>query len=139
MHRAERYLERVYFGYDQRQFYVRFDLAKGQRKSHTSGGSIQLWFVAPADLRLSCALDEAGKWQCRVLRSPIQDLQPGFAGARILEIGIPLDALGIRQSDEVRFFVSVLEKENELERFPSSGFLVVPVDPWGLDQRDWVV
>jgi hypothetical protein len=81
----------------------------------------------------------AAGWRCALSGSQGAEQQPSVAGGKILEIGIPLKALGLQEADEVRFFVVLSDQDRELERFPSTGFLVVPVDPWELDQQEWIV
>jgi hypothetical protein len=60
-----------------------------------------------------------------------------FAAVQVIELALPLDALGVLKPAEVTFFISVLDNGRELERLPSTGLLTVPADPWGLDQQEW--
>jgi alpha-amylase/alpha-mannosidase (GH57 family) len=137
MHQTVRYLEKVFFGYDTRMFYLRLDVSGGLQKVPPQV-SVRLHFISPKDCLL--AIERAGgKWECKVFQCPVPDQTPAAAGGKILEIGVPLKALGIEEPDEVRFFVALLDEDRELERFPSTGFLVVPVDPWGLDRLEWTV
>ena len=139
MHRTQRHLDKLFFGYDVRNFYLRLDLAFLGHGTSPSGISLRVQFVSPAECSLLLAPDESGKWQGTITRSAVPHASAEVAADRIIELGIPLDALGIRSSSEVRFCVSVLEGDHEVERFPSSAFLAVPVDPWGLDEREWIV
>jgi len=50
-----------------------------------------------------------------------------------------LEALRIQKPSEVSFFISILENDREMERFPETGVLTVLTDPWGLDQQEWIV
>ncbi len=137
MHRVVRFLEKVYFGYDENQFYMRLDFTGGLPKL-PSGVSVRLRFLSPQDCRLTLERVD-GKWDCSAFTSPAPDHSPEVAGGKILEIGIPLKALGIEGHGEVRFFVALCEKDQEVERFPSTGFLAVPVAPRGLDEQEWMV
>ncbi len=137
MHQTVRYLAKIYFGYDASQFYLRLDVI-GELQKLPPAVSVQAHFVSPKDCLLE--IDRSGgPWACRAFQSSAADLKPTVAGGKILEIGVPLKALGIEEPDEVRFFITLLEKGRELERFPSTGFLVVPVDPLGLNQQEWIV
>ena len=80
-----------------------------------------------------------GQWGCSSFTPQIPGRTPTAAGGRILEVGVPLKALGLEGPDQVRFFIMLVEGDRELERFPSNGFLLVPVDPLGLDPQDWMV
>jgi hypothetical protein len=139
MHRTERYVQKVFFGYDRRQFYLRLDLTANHQEKLPPAASFRIHFAAPRDLVLVLNRNESKAWNCSWLR-PLDSLQPpAFAGAKILELGIPLETLQVQSPAEVRFFVVVFDGDRELERFPSRGLLVVPVDPWGLDQQQWMV
>jgi alpha-amylase/alpha-mannosidase (GH57 family) len=137
MHQVVRRLEKVFFGYDASRFYLRLDFTGGMINLPAQL-SVQVHVLSPRESLLK--IDRSGgEWGCSAIPAPVADQKPAAAGARILEIGVPLKALGIEEPDEVRFFVTLLDNDRELERFPSTGFLVVPVDPWGLDQQEWMV
>jgi alpha-amylase/alpha-mannosidase (GH57 family) len=137
MHRVVRHLEKIYFGYDASQFYVRLDFTGGLKKLPPEV-SVQISILSPAECRLT--IDRSGgAWGCGAFAAPVPDQTPSAAGGKILEIGIPLRALELKEPDEIRFFVTLLENNREVERFPSIGYLVVPVDPFGLDPQEWVV
>ncbi len=137
MHQTVRFIEKVFFGYDSSRFYVRLDIAGGL-KNLPPQMSVQLHFVSPRQYRMEAERID-GTWKGTASPSPPPGGEPTAAGGRILEAGVPLDALGISEPDEVRFFITLREGERELERFPATGFLVVPLDPWGLDQEEWLV
>ncbi len=137
MHRVVRHLEKLFFGYDKSWFYVRLDFTNGL-KSMPPQLSFQLHFLSPKACRMTITR-AGGGWECTEFICAIPDLAPATAGGKILEAGVPLAALGIGEPDEVRFFVTLMEEDREVERFPSTGFIVVPVDPAGLDQEEWLV
>jgi hypothetical protein len=139
MHRSQRFLEKVYFGYDSKNFYLRLDLEQLRRRNFPPTSSVQVTFNSPRELSFSLAMDAGRKWQCVILKSPIPNTTPAFGGDKILELAVPLEMVGIEKPSEVRFSVSVWEGGHELERFPINGILAVPIDPWGLDQREWFV
>jgi len=140
MHRTERCLEKVYFGFDVRRFYLRIDLTtEWQREIIPAEHSVQIQFVSPREFVVLLEFREARTWRCRVLRSAVEGFSPEFAGGRILELAVSLEEMGVDKPEEVRLAVSTLEKGRELERFPSQGFVAVTIDPWGLDQREWMV
>ena len=137
MHQAVRYLEKVFFGYDTSQFFVRLDFAGGLKKLPPQV-SVRLHFRSPGECVLT--MERAGgQWGCSSFTPQIPGRTPTAAGGRILEVGVPLKALGLEGPDQVRFFIMLVEGDRELERFPSNGFLLVPVDPLGLDPQDWMV
>jgi alpha-amylase/alpha-mannosidase (GH57 family) len=140
MHRSERCIEKVFFGYDEHRFYLRIDLTtEWLRGIIPASHSLQVQLVSPREFLMMLEYDQARTWQCRVLRSAVEGFAPEFAGARILELAVPLEELGVNKPEEVRFSVSTFDKGRELERLPAHGFLAVTVDPWELDHREWLV
>jgi hypothetical protein len=139
MHRTDRFLDQVFFGFDRRQFYLRIDLTAAKMPEFPLTCSIHLQFVSPEECRLVLERAEEHAWRCSAIRWPLPDRLPGFAARNFLELGIPLEALGVREPADVAFFLSVLDDGHELERFPSAGFLSVRTDPWNLDQHEWIV
>lgn len=137
MHQVVRHLEKVFFGYDAASFYLRLDFAGGLAKLPPKA-SVQLHFQAPKECRMAVARS-GGSWSCVSYSSAVPEEAPSAAGGKILEIGVPLKALGVDGPDEVRFFAAIMEDGRELERFPSTGFLVVPVAPSGLNEQEWMV
>jgi alpha-amylase/alpha-mannosidase (GH57 family) len=140
MHRTRRYFEKVYFGYDARFFYVRIDPA-GVHQGAPASGTFHVHFASPADCLYAISRNSAGeKWECRTLRSPLlPEVAPGFGGDRILELAVPLEALGVGKPAQLQFAVAAMDGDRELERFPRGDYIAVMVDPWGLDDREWVV
>ncbi len=139
MHRITRCLDKVFFGYDTRSFYIRIDFADRRRSPLPQRCAIQLEFLSPKRGRLTLDRDETGIWRCGDASASPDALTADFSVGKILELAIPLEALGILEAQEVRFFVALLDQQRELERFPAIGFLSVPVDPWQLDDHEWFV
>ncbi len=140
MHRNERCIERVYFGFDKSRFYLRLDLtASWRRGALPLELALQIHFASPMDVLLALRLDDAGDWGCEVLRASVQEVAVEFCAGRTFELGIPLEDLGIYKPEEARFAISACEKDRELERFPAHSFLAVMVDPWGIGQQEWMV
>jgi alpha-amylase/alpha-mannosidase (GH57 family) len=139
MHRTDRFFEKVFFGFDLENFYVRIDVSPDKLLELPSGYSVNLQFTFPRDCSVSLEKNEKGEWACRTVNWPASCRSPLFAVKKILELGIPTEALGLREPVEVTFFILALEDKREVERFPSSGFLKVLTDPWSLDQQEWIV
>lgn len=139
MHRVEAYLEKVYFGYDTSRFYIRLDLDPDYRDSFPESGLLRIQFASPRECQLVIRRDGQRDWQCHWQDSPSGIEPPSFAADRILELGVSLEMLGIDAPGALRFFILVLEGNQEMERFPRNDFLHVRVDPWGLNHQEWIV
>ncbi len=136
MHRTERQIEKVFFGYDDSRFYLRMDLRDLREGKFPPEWSLQLHFQDPSECLIAIGRDEQSRWQCEAVGSAVPSLPADLGVDRIVEVGIPLEALGIVKHGEVRFFVALSERGRELERFPANGSLGVTVDPWELDKQE---
>jgi len=139
MHKMNRWMEKIYFGYDLRKFYLRIDLAGLKHGQFPAAACVRVNFVSPETLILSLERDDQKRWKHSVLKCSRSSPEVEFAGAAILELGVELDALNISAPEEVRFYLSVIEDGQDIERFPPYGFFEIPVDPWSLDAEEWMV
>jgi hypothetical protein len=139
MHRTHRYIGKIFYGYDTEAFYLRIDFDSSARAALPLRCHLQLQFIAPKRGLLTLERGAQGAWQQRNTGEPDGMLPASFAAGKILEIAIPLEALGIHKPEDTRFCVTVLDEDRELERFPSIGFLGARVDPWELDHQEWIV
>jgi alpha-amylase/alpha-mannosidase (GH57 family) len=139
MHKTSKCIEKIFFGYDVRAFYLRVDLVGLKHRNLYQALSVEVHFVSPETLIMNLKRDDQKQWSHCVLNSSRPSPAVEFAGDTILEIGVALDALNIRKPEEVRFYLSILENEQEVERFPPFGFFEIPVDPWSLDAEEWMV
>ncbi len=139
MHRTETFLEKIFFGFDKHSFYIRIDPAPIKIAELPPTCAIQVQFKTPIACSLALEYKKNHEWICRLIHWPLLDSVPRFAGYKILELGIPLEALGLGDPVDVTFFVVVLDNEREMERFPPTGFFVVHADPRSLEQQEWIV
>jgi len=139
MHRTDRYLDKVFFGFDLQCFYIRIDPVSEKMTEFSTAISLEVQFASPEECRLALEYTGRNSWSCRTIQWPLPDRQPRFAGNKILELGIPLEVLGVSEPIEVAFFMRLLDNGREVERFPAYGFLSVRTDPWSLDEQEWIV
>ena len=139
MHRISQHIEKVFFGFDKLNFYLRIDFSSPGRAPLPPRCTLQIQFILPRRGVLTLERDETSAWHCSASEGGAEVLRAEVGAGKILELAIPLAALGVHQPQEAQLFISVLEAGRELERFPSIGFLSVKVDPWQLDNQEWMV
>jgi alpha-amylase/alpha-mannosidase (GH57 family) len=139
MHRTDRLLEKIYFGFDLRFLYMRIDLVPGTIAAFPLTAAIHISFASPQKCSVMLERTEQGAWRCTPTVWPVPALIPAFEAGTILELGFPLEALGLQAAADVTFSILITENGHEIERFPSTGLLTVPVDPWELDRQEWIV
>jgi alpha-amylase/alpha-mannosidase (GH57 family) len=139
MHRTERLLEKIYFGFDLKSLYLRIDLAPDAISTFPFTSAIQIRFAFPHECILMLERTEHTGWRCTPALWPVPESVPTLAADKILELDFPLNALGVQKATDVTFSISIVDNGHEMERFPLTGLLTLPVDPWGLDQQEWLV
>jgi alpha-amylase/alpha-mannosidase (GH57 family) len=143
MYHSERFVEAVHFGCDVRNFYLRVDF---RRKSKPpSNGVLRVTFIQPHHRAIVVSRLRRGQPACE-LWDTNPDAAPKKLGQikdirfeEIIELAIPLSALGWSQREEVAFFVRLLEGELELERLPDLGALSFTVPDEKFELENWRV
>jgi len=125
----------IRFGFDANNLLVRVDLAEPMRQALADGVEFDIAFVEPAGLRVAVAGGRRGAVATMQRREPsgrwaeVDHVKPGVAADDVLEVAVPLDALGGRPSgssalargrgDTLSFFIAVTRAGVEVTRYPS--------------------
>ncbi|HYK91687.1 MAG TPA: glycoside hydrolase family 57 protein, partial [Acidobacteriota bacterium] len=99
MHRAERQIEKVFFGFDTSRFYLRIDLKDLKEGKFPPGRALQVRFLAPTEYFIDLTRDEHRRWHCTTVRALSPDFTTEMGADKIIELGMPLQALGISKPD----------------------------------------
>jgi len=149
-------LEQIFFGYDGPNLCVRIDLYEkpalpqlpGSGKTglrQLSVASVALCFtdlsdtlLGDAGMTLALSPRDAGR---PVLGGPWKKSGPHAVEAAwddILEIKIPFAALGLKEGQELSFYVALTSAAGAIERFPKTCMLQLLVPPEDADEQDWM-
>jgi len=110
------------FGLGPDSLFLRLDLAEIPRQSGEL--TVELWLEGRAEPAAVIRFDPDGG-------AAVADPAVHAAQGRIIEIGVPLETLGLRRGQDAPFFVRLLQSGSAVQRFPASGSipLAVPADP----------
>ena len=112
MFRSDRILAKIHFGSDDRALYLRLDFA--QRRPFT----LAIEFHEPAGVTLrSALLSEPGPQTCTLLRDGVASAAAAALGD-LLEIELPLAALGLAPGAPIGFQIRVFVDDIERECYP---------------------
>jgi alpha-amylase/alpha-mannosidase (GH57 family) len=150
MHQSERRavsVVLVHFGFGREHLFVRVDVSGRAADLLAGGRELSLKFVSPAGVRFSVR-QEAGRvtgtfWDRR--DSAPHWVERGTGGASvaagtILELAIPLSALGGSAGQTVGFFVALYDDQaTEIERHPAHQPIELPVPDELFEARHWRV
>ena len=146
MHQIDReaLVTRVRFGFDASSLYLRVDTNGPARELLAQGWSLTIHFLRPTGLRLRCAATAVGGvgaefWQ---LSGESWQVMPGskaeVAAARIVELRVPLNALGDESIAELSFFVAMNGPDQvEAERHPSGQPVALTIPDAGFEVWNW--
>jgi alpha-amylase/alpha-mannosidase (GH57 family) len=148
MHRSEReppVVRWIGFGFDASRLCVRVDGHGGMLETLAGGRDVSLAFTAPAERRFVVRAVEGRLTSAFVTSTGSEPITgdvdraqgASVAAGGILEVALPLDALGARAGDVVRFFVTVGHGEVEVERHPADQPIQVTVPDGSFAARLW--
>ncbi len=126
MHKTDRVVAGIYFGFDPKNIYIRIDREPNQPafESHR----FELEFSKPSQKVFSLAPSENQS-----------DGGLAFANVDILEISLPLGIFGQSISGEIRLRLAVKDGDKTLEIWPLSESLTMRLPQAGSDAIPWVV
>jgi alpha-amylase/alpha-mannosidase (GH57 family) len=125
------------YGFDLGSFYLRLDPAESAQRSAELAGALRVEVVS-SDVHASVDFDVA----CDGVERPgrHKDAPLGrCAFARVLELAVPFDGLGLRAGDRVAVAVRVLRGDVELERLPRFGYVAFSVPDEDFERIHWRV
>jgi alpha-amylase/alpha-mannosidase (GH57 family) len=143
MHRSEGFLGAIHFGCDLQNFYLRADVRR--KDQLPSNNALRVTFIQPHPHALIVPRLSRGQPACE-----LWDTSPEAAPKKlgeikdirceeIVEMAIPLTALGLAPREQAAFFVRVLDGDVELERLPELGALSFTVPDEDFASENWRV
>jgi len=139
MHQSDSIVQRIYYGFDLTNFFLRLDPSQRLDPSLFRELSIQVHFIKPQGRRLLVGFDQ-GRIQARLVeKGKTGEKISQIAHDQIIEIGIPFSKLGVSVGERVRFFVLVRRKNMELEKWPLGADLSFEVPSRDFEEIMWSV
>lgn len=143
MYQAELHIEAVHFGADSHSFYLRVDFRSGQELTADAG--IRITVMEPESLIATISQSHGQNLEREMVIRRASDASnpPAQIGklavGRILEISVPLEALGSKAGDTVAFYLQVMRGDLALERYPNVGALHFEFPDEEFIARHWTV
>jgi len=135
MYRSERLLEKMFFGFDAANFYLRLDLLKWDRVS------LVLSFSQPAGVSLRTAPLTRDGMQSFFIKKPHRKelVRHTLAAVDIIEWAVSLSDLGLAKSDPLSFRLQILQDGIEREIYPESDPVKLSVPSEEFTLENWFV
>jgi alpha-amylase/alpha-mannosidase (GH57 family) len=136
MYKQIQFVSSIFYGFDVDNLYARIDFSTSVKDM-----TISLHVVSPKYMHLLIPLNGKsmtlhsieGEYQI-----PIKDLE-SVAYKTILEFGVPFKELLASPPQRMRFYLSLMKDELELERHPETGVLSFPIPDKGYERVMWYV
>ena len=136
MYKHMQYLSGIHFGFDTERFHLRVDFMAPMKDME-----VILHVVHPSPMRVRIPLSNPRMILEReegAAYIPVSSLSTVAVG-RILELSIPFSELSVVSSRRMRFYVSVLKDELDVERHPANGLLSITVPDESYERVMWHV
>lgn len=136
MYRTQTHVDHIYYGFDARHLFMRVDMDE-----LPAGSILRVDILAPVHMRLSFMTDD-GEMRLEAIEGgqvvPRGEISEVAAGS-VLEFSVPFALIHARPQDRLRFYLTLMREELELERHPSSGLLAFCVPDEGYERMFWHV
>jgi len=128
-------IQRVHFGFDEREFYLRLDFAADLLQNLQGPARVLLCFSEPRDLTVEIGL--LGSPPLRVRLDGHDAPECRAAQRDVLEVACPFDVLGFRPREAARFHVRLMSDGVVVERAPRAGVLAFEVPTPDFEREMW--
>jgi alpha-amylase/alpha-mannosidase (GH57 family) len=132
-HQTSSLIEWVYFGFDTKNLYFRFDGREPFDKKSLDEYSLRVYITAPIKAEITFRLDGAQEPVFEINGEKKGPLAYGFK--KVLEITVPLAFLGA--AGNIAFYAALESEGNLLERHPESRVIEVRLQGPDLDGITW--
>jgi hypothetical protein len=140
-------LDQIFFGYDRKNLCVRVDLhdeplivvpgaATGARSHTVQKVSFRFGDLRGQALTVNAADPRAIQFEGNWDKSQAALVE--VAWDDVLELKVPFSALGLREKEELSFYIEVLASDRGAERFPRSCALQFTVPPENILEIEWM-
>ncbi len=139
MHKSEGLLSELYYGFNKKFLYVRLDPHCSLKEFKNLKFNIQI--IEPQ--RIKIVWDPQNNTFARLYKEKDEAwIESGeidsIAIDQIFEIEIPLEKIGIKEEEEVSFFIEVLKNNNPIDRAPTIGFIKVKIPHPEFEKLMWL-
>lgn len=146
MHRVERIISHIYYGFDLKNLFLRLDTSRTLKDPKVSQVTFNIRFLKPVSItvEINCSpsegtvraemLKETGSHERKVI-GKISTI----AAHDIIEIALPFSSLNLKEKDEVAFIVVVKRDDAELEKWPYKGYISFNVPTPDFEAIMWQV
>jgi hypothetical protein len=145
MHRGASIIEHIYYGFDLSNLFLRIDPGQSLSDDAVADLAFYVNFIVPkgidAEIRI---LPKERRVRAALFRGKNAERQQiaainTIAANEVIEMAIPFDILGVKQNDEMHFFITVERRESEVEKWPFRGFIQVKVPTDDFEATMWQV
>ncbi|MDD5435538.1 MAG: hypothetical protein PH343_08920, partial [Nitrospira sp.] len=145
MHQVDSIISNIYYGFDLNNLFIRLDTKISLSSGSASDMVFVIQIIKPNPERIEIKIsqsgivsavlfekDGAGKW------TRMQEID-NVAAVDIIEIAIPFKLLKASANEEVQFLITLNRGEEELERWPSPGYLSFDIPTEEFEAIRWCV
>jgi hypothetical protein len=145
MHQVDSIIAGIYYGLDLENLFIRLDTGISLSSPNVSGFLFNINIISPHVERIEIRVPQPGKVEAMQAKKnsdgkwmTVQTIEQA-AARDIIEVAIPFRLMQVSANEEVQFVVSVCRGGEEIERWPSRGYLSFDVPTEEFEAIRWCV
>ncbi len=146
MHRNDRMLQNIHYGFDLHHLYLRLDPLNAEKLHKKNGLFGVVHVIKPMEYQIVFPFSAVGKQQSydMLYASDGMDFKKiktlhGIAIDKVVECSIAFSDLKVKAGDIVQFAIAIRGEKIELERVPQEGFISLEVPDEEFESKMWSV
>jgi len=140
MHRAENLIKTIYFGFDLKNIYLRFDFTRKLEPESLKGITIRLCFSAPEAMDVMVRPDAATTTvKVKLVRTERDtvDLPDGRID-RIIELALPISQV-MAKTGPIELFINLEKESQTIEHWPVGRPFTIPYPHQDIFSENWTL
>lgn len=127
------------FGFDEQRFLLRVDTANRATEDLLGIELLRIGFAEPRDVEIRVTGFNQGSLRAAVYVNSVPQpaAQVEVAMKRVVEVGVPIAALGLQPNAPVEFFVETVDSSQNADRLPREGLIALTCPSQDFEYLMW--
>lgn len=133
-------IKELFYGYNNDNLFLRFDFENREKIIHQSNYEIKINFIRPERNKIIFKISTDTEYYRIISSSEETEISHvnSIKIKEIAELSIPFQEIDIKYSDEVYFFIEVMENNKIIETLPYDSYIYFKAPPENFKSLMWI-